>query len=162
MPKAKESKAMKGSREAKQATLAILEALSGLTTTSEAAEQLGVSASRYYQLEARALEGMMAALEPRPKGPRSTPESRIKALSAEKAELERELRRLQGLLRQTHRRMGIRAVPKAKAKGGRKRKAPRSKTVLKTIRQTLDGGGDGPAKRDDATASSDGREQGGA
>ncbi|MDJ0522821.1 MAG: helix-turn-helix domain-containing protein [Planctomycetota bacterium] len=142
--------------------MVILEALSGLTTTSEAAERLGVSPSRYYQLEARALEGMMAALEPRPRGPRNTPQSQIKALVEEKAELERELRRHQSLLRQASRSLGLKARKKARKKARTRRGASRTKTVLKTLRQNLDGASDGPTKRDEAAARSDGRKRDGA
>jgi hypothetical protein len=66
-----------GSKRARQITVAVLEALSGEVGTTEAAEKLGVSLSRYYQLEARALAGMLEALEPKTKGPQKTPEREI-------------------------------------------------------------------------------------
>jgi hypothetical protein len=90
------------SRRARQVAVAVLDALSGELGVTEAAETLGISLSRYYQLETKALAGMLAALEPRGKGPQMTPEREIKALRGEKQVLEKELRRQQTLLRAAH------------------------------------------------------------
>ena len=46
----------------------ILDVLAGSRTPPQAAEALGVSLPRYYQLEARALGGLVAACESRPRG----------------------------------------------------------------------------------------------
>ena len=59
---------LKGSASAKKTMMMILEALAGTCSTTEAAERLETSLARYYQLELRALQGMMTALEPSPKG----------------------------------------------------------------------------------------------
>ena len=98
---------LRGSARARAVTVVVLEALSGEVGTTEAAERLGVSLSRYYQLEAKALEGMLKALEPRTKGPQMTPQREIQALRAEKRALEKELRRHQTLLRAAHRSVGL-------------------------------------------------------
>ena len=126
-----------GSKGAKASLVVILETLSGASTTGEAAERLGVSLSRYYQLETRALQGMLTALEPRPRGPRKTKDGEIKALRAEKREVERELRRATSLLRAATRSVGVKAVKKkgAKKKRARRRGKARGATVLATIRQ---------------------------
>ena len=55
-----------GTSEANRLAVAILEVLAGLRTPADAAAALGISVPRYYQLETRALEGMVTALEPRP------------------------------------------------------------------------------------------------
>ena len=89
---------LKGSRASRKAVAAILEALSGEIGTAEAAELMGVSLSRYYQLEARALQGMLGAMEPKKRGIQKTPEREILGLEAEKKLLEKELRRHQSLL----------------------------------------------------------------
>ena len=141
---------LKGSGPARKAVAAILEALSGEIGTSEAAELLGVSLSRYYQLEARALQGMLLAMEPKKRGIQKTPERAILGLEAEKKLLEKELRRHQSLLRAANRSLGL-------AKGGRKKASSKSKarkrgvrgkTVLKTLRAEAEGAGDGTAQRD--------------
>jgi len=158
---------LRGSVRARRVMVAVLEALSGEVGTTEAAERLGVSLSRYYQLEARALEGMLAAVEPKPKGPQHTPEKEIEALRAEKRALERDLRRHQTLLRAAHRSVGLPTRPRktASSKGkGRAKRGSRGKTVLQTLRETapLGGDDDGKAKRDDDVGGANRGEPGGA
>jgi hypothetical protein len=46
----------------------ILEVLAGMRTPTEAATVVGLSVPRYYLWEQRALEGLVRACEPRPKG----------------------------------------------------------------------------------------------
>lgn len=48
--------------------LIILEVLAGTRSAPGAAELLGVSVNRYYQLEERGIDGMVRGLEPRPRG----------------------------------------------------------------------------------------------
>lgn len=141
---------LKGSRASRKAVAAILEALSGEIGTAEAAELMGVSLSRYYQLEARALQGMLGAMEPKKRGIQKTPERAILGLEAEKKLLEKELRRHQSLLRAANRSLGLAKGGRKKASSapkGRKRGA-RGKTVLKTLKPEAEGAGDGTAQRD--------------
>ncbi|MHC4451791.1 MAG: hypothetical protein ACYS0E_16915 [Planctomycetota bacterium] len=129
---------LKGSKRARQVAVAILETLAGELGTTEAAAQLGVSLSRYYQLETRALAGLLAAVEPRSRGPQKTPAREIQALLVENKQLQKELRRQQALLRAAHRSVGL---PSRGTKEGKKSKRVRSKrgsrgaTVLQTLRE---------------------------
>lgn len=133
-PKQTGPSALRGSKGAKQHLLVILEVLGGGLSTTEASEAMGVTASRYYQLETRALQGMLSSLEPRARGPQKTPEREIKALLLEQKRLEKELRKAQSLLRVATRSVGVR--PKKKKAGKRrKRRASRGSTVLKTLRK---------------------------
>jgi len=147
---------LKGSKRARQIAVAVLETLSGEQGTTEAAQKLGISLSRYYQLETRALSGLLAAVEPRSKGPQKTPQREIRALKAEKAELERELRRHQALLRAAHRSVGL---PQNKRSSGKKkgaRRGSRGQTVLATLRrQSEEGQGDGTQVRDGSAGGQD-------
>ena len=128
-----------GSKRAKQIAVAVLEALAGEVGTAEAAARLQISLSRYYQLEARALAGLLKAVEPRAKGPRKTPEREIRALRAEKKLLERELRRHQALLRAAHRSVGLPGAKGASSKQrGRARRGSRGQVVLRTLRRDAD------------------------
>src|SRR5438046_1137093 len=88
-----------GEEGAKRSAALILEVLAGLRTPSEASTALGVTAMRYYVLERRALEGMVQALAPRPKGKRRRPEDALQEAGREKVRLEREMGRLQALVR---------------------------------------------------------------
>lgn len=135
---------LKGSKGAKASLVVILETLAGTSTTGEAAERLQISLSRYYQLETRALQGMLSALEPRPRGPRRTKDAEIKALKAEKREVERELRRAMSLLRAASRSVGVKAKKKG-AKKKRARRRARGATVLATIREEAGSGTQEPA-----------------
>jgi hypothetical protein len=145
--------ALRGSKRARQIAVAVLETLSGELGTTEAAAQLGVSLSRYYQLEAKALGGLLQAVEPRSKGPHKTPEREIRALVAEKKLLERELRRHQALLRAAHRSVGLPgtgAKTASSKKRVRARRGSRGQTVLQTLRKAPDGtegGADGAEKQ---------------
>jgi hypothetical protein len=111
-------KTLTGGKDAKRHTAVILEVLAGLRGPTEGSEAMGVSLSRYYQLETRALQGMIAALEPRPKGRRQSAEQERDGLKSEKRRLEREVTRLQSLLRAAERTVGISPVPK-KTKAGK-------------------------------------------
>ena len=150
--RAKTTTAPPGSRRARQITAVVIEAFSGEVGTSEAAERLGISLSRYYQLEARALEGMIGALEPRSKGRANTPEREIQALKTEKKALEKDLRRQQALLRAAHRTVGLPAKKKGatvSARRGRRKHRSRGHTVLETLRrETSEGEDHGTTQRD--------------
>src|SRR5437899_2387346 len=87
-----------GDEGAKRSAALVLEVLAGLRTPSEASEALGVTTMRYYVLERRALEGMVQALHPRPKGKRRRPEDALQEAGREKVRLEREMGRLQALV----------------------------------------------------------------
>lgn len=116
---------LRGDEAAKRSAALVLEVLAGLRTPSEAATALGVSTMRYYVLERRALEGMVQALAPRPKGKRRRPEDALVEAGREKVRLERENGRLQALVRAAQRTMGVPPAPareKEKTKGEKRRR----------------------------------------
>jgi hypothetical protein len=112
------------SREAKCTAAAILEVLAGSRTPSEAAEALATSLPRYYLLEARALAGLVAACEPRPRGRTHTSERELAAVRRECERLRREASRQQALARAAQRTIGLSLPekPKPKAAGGKRRR----------------------------------------
>jgi hypothetical protein len=114
-----------GDEAAKQSAAVILEVLAGLRTPQEAAQALGTSAMRYYVLERRALEGMVQALEPRPKGKRRRPEDALNVMRREQVRLEREVGRLQALVRAAQRTMKLPPPPSRERKKGDTRRARR-------------------------------------
>ena len=135
-----------GSTEAKRLAAGILEVLSGLRGPQEASDALGISLPRYYHLETRALGGMIAALEPRPKGRRRKPEDEIAGLVREKEQLGRELQRAQALVRAAQRAVGITAFGNgskvaAKGKGVRRRKrrvTMRTERTIEALRKPVE------------------------
>jgi hypothetical protein len=108
-------------REAKRLAAVVLDVLAGSRTPPQAAEALGVSLPRYYQLEARALGGLVSACESRPRGRRPDVESELVTLHKELERVKRELARAQSLVRLTQRTVGVAPPPPAKP-GKRKRK----------------------------------------
>ena len=112
----------------------MLEVLSGLRSPSEAASAMGVAVNRYYQLETRALQGVVDALEPRPRGRQRKPEDEIEVLKKEAARVKNELSRTTALLRSTQRSLGLPAVKKQQPEepGGKKRR--RRKPVVRALK----------------------------
>jgi hypothetical protein len=95
------------SRPAKQRAAAILEVLAGIRTPTEAARTLGVSLTRYYLLEEKALAGLVAACEPAPRGPGGDVARRCAALERECQRWRQESARQQALVRAAQRTIGL-------------------------------------------------------
>lgn len=115
-----------GSKEARRNVALILEALGGLRSTAQAAEAMDVSMARYYELERRAVQGMVTALEPRKPGRQVTLESQVKKLEEEVDRLSGELMRYQTLHRASQRVIGVpREEASVPASSRRKRKTTR-------------------------------------
>ncbi len=103
---------LKGSPEAKRKASVILEVLGGLRSPTSGATVLGVSVQRYYTLEVRALQGLLSALDTKPRGGgQPSPDATIRRLTAERERLERELLRAQALLRVAQRAVGLSPPP---------------------------------------------------
>jgi hypothetical protein len=101
------------SAEARRQAAALLEVLAGVRTPSEVAQQLAISLTRYYIIESRALQALVAACEPRPRGKVWSSASELAALRRECEQLRRQVARQQALLRVTERTMGLAAAPAA-------------------------------------------------
>jgi hypothetical protein len=113
------------SAEARKQAAAILEVLAGARTPAQAAAALMVSLPRYYQMEQRALEGLVAACEPRPQRGRVRTEASVTAgLRRDNERLQRELGRQQALVRLVQRTAGL-APPAPAAKEARKKRRRR-------------------------------------
>ena len=138
--------------EAQRMAATILEVLAGVYTPTQAAEALSISLPRYYQLEARALEGLVAALAPRPKGKQPSLENRVKVLEKELAAAHRQCARQEALVRVTQRTLGLSiAVPAKSASpvrdaNGRKKRRPTVR-ALKAARALRSPGSSLPTQR---------------
>jgi hypothetical protein len=129
---------LSGTSPARRQAVAILEVLAGVRRPSEAAQALGTSLPRYYQLERRALSGLLSACEPAPRGPRMDLARQLAALERENQRLKRECDRQQALVRMAERSLGLMAPsavkPPAKGQqdlknGGTKRRRQRRPSV---------------------------------
>jgi hypothetical protein len=114
--------------QAQRLAAALLEVLAGVRTPSQAAEALGISLPRYYQVETRAVQAFVAACAPRPRGRGRSTEKELTALRRQHERLQQELSRQQTLVRLAQRSLGL-APAKAptsqagsKDKGGKKRR----------------------------------------
>jgi hypothetical protein len=126
--------------EAQRLAAAILEVLAGVRSPPAASELLGISLPRYYQLEARALEGLVAALAPRPMGKQPSLENRVKQLEKELEVARRACARQEALVRLTQRSAGLAALAKPKsppATGGKNRKPRKPMVRALKAAQTL-------------------------
>jgi hypothetical protein len=119
------------SSETKRLATAILEVLAGVRTPADAAQTLEISLSRYYLLEQRALAGLLAACEPRSKGPQCSVDRQLAQLQRELASSQRECARQQALVRAAQRADGLAPPqpPKAADKNGGKKSRRRRPTA---------------------------------
>lgn len=120
----------RGGREASRLAACVLEVLAGLRTPTEAAQELGVSLPRYYQLEQRALQGLVAGCTPARRGRAISSEDENARLRRDNERLTRECQRQQALVRLARQAAGL-ANPAAKpskesAPGGTKRRVRRT------------------------------------
>jgi hypothetical protein len=128
------------SREAKRLAAAILEVLAGERTPTEAARALGLSVTRYYQVESRALRGLLVACEPAVKGRARSAFKEVTALRQDKERLQREVLRQQALVRAAQRSVGLTPpppLPTARSAGKRirKQRVARALTVAARLQQ---------------------------
>jgi hypothetical protein len=136
------ARAVRGSDAARRCAALLLEAWSGVRTTQATSEAMGVAVTRFYQLEARALQMIVAAMEPRPKGRQRTAESEISKLKAERQRLVRDVERYQSLYRTAQRSLGVAVVrPPDKtdnpAPGGKRKRGPRKKARGQSVAAVL-------------------------
>src|SRR5262245_22021129 len=130
----------------------VLEVLAGVRTPAEAAGELDVSLPSYYQLEQRALQGLVQGCEPPPRGRVASPEGELTRLRRECERLTRECQRQQALVRLARQAAGL-AGPAAKAgkgaEAGGKRRRPRRSArgheAARRLRQQAGAAAAGPA-----------------
>lgn len=123
-------------KEGRRVAAAVLEVLAGARTPADAAAALGWSLPRYYQVEARAVRGLVAACAPAARGRQRCVDAEVAALRRERARLEREVQRQQALVRLAQRHVGL--PPPAARPAGKKtrtRKAVRALTAAARLRR---------------------------
>jgi hypothetical protein len=122
-------KSVRGSESARRLAALMMEAWSGVRSTQAACAAMGISVTRFYQLEARAVQHLVAAPEPRPRGRRLTAASELGKLKLENQRLRRDLERFQSLYRTAQRTLGV-----AVAKPVGKRTIPRRAASANAVR----------------------------
>ena len=130
-PRPAERMLANASEQARRVAAVILDVLAGTRSTSEAATALQISAARYYQIETRALAGLVDQCAPaeRPRGRLANPATALAKLERENRRLRQDLQRAQALARISQRSLGLTA-PKERSparpdgRPGRKRRRP--------------------------------------
>ena len=122
------------SRDAQRMAAAILEVLAGARTPRQAAEALGVSLPRYFQLETRAMHAVVASCEPRPRGPGRNPDKELAALQRQHERLQRELARQQTLVRMAQRTIGLAPPTSAPVSTAGAKSKKRRRPVVRALR----------------------------
>lgn len=97
------------SPQARRTAAVLLEVLAGLRATGSAAQELGVTPMRYYQIEERAIGGLIAACEPRPSGlqPERRDALELLKLREQMRRQTQELNQARSVLRTTQRQLGV-------------------------------------------------------
>lgn len=125
--------APEASKDAKRLAAVVLEVLAGLRTPSQAATAIGLSQAGYYQLEARALRGLLEACVPKPKGRQPRLGGDLAKLQQQNERLQRDLTRQQSLVRVTQRSIGLSSPPTAPAKSATGKKARKRRPVVRAL-----------------------------
>lgn len=97
---------IEGNETAKKRAWMVLSVLSGHVGVSEAVREEKISPSRYYQLETKALKGMVHALSPEEGQARGTMQQRLERAQRKLAKLEEEQARQRQLLRMARKMWG--------------------------------------------------------
>lgn len=157
-------KAVRGSEAARRLAALLLEAWCGVRSTQSASEAMGIAVPRFYQLEARALQMVVAAMEPRPRGRQRTAESELGRLQREQQRLVRDVERYQSLYRTAQRALGLAvARPPDKgenpAPGGKRKRGPRQKARGQAVAAALLGGVEDGTNREVADGATEQRSE---
>jgi hypothetical protein len=91
----------------------VLEVLAGVRSPEEAASALSMALPSYYQLETRALRGLIEGCLPAPRGRQPELSRKLEECQRRVAELQREVQRHQALLRNAQRTAGLVAEVRA-------------------------------------------------
>lgn len=121
-----------GSPAARKLATVVLEVLAGLVTPTDAGQAAGITVQRYYALEGRALQGLIAALEPKGRGRRQSPQGELAVLRDDNSRLRRQVGRLTALVRTAHRASGLIDGKLSKKVPGQRHRKP-SARVFKAL-----------------------------
>ena len=151
--------------DARRKAAAVLEVLAGLRSADQAARSLDVSLLTYFNLETRALRGLLFACTPNPPGRRQATDKKLRDAEARIQELSRQVQRHQALLRIAQSGLGLTSPTTTSAKdaaatstGKRRRRTPavRATRVIRLLQQQQGqpGGGDASTVTAPTTATS--------
>lgn len=128
------------SPDSRRQAACVLEVLAGLRSPEQAAEALSVSLPTYYNLETRALRGLIHGCSPSPPGRTMCLLRQIRLLEEKSIAMEQQVSRYQALLRNARRSAGLLPPVQSKSKPGAKRRskkpAIRALRAIETLRRS--------------------------
>jgi len=113
--------------ESRKQAAVVLEVLAGVRTADQACSALGISLPTYYNLETRALRGLIWSCTPEPPGRTLLLARKLRLAELKSAELEKQVQRYRALLRTAQRSIGL--VPPESPKPATGKRGPRKPTV---------------------------------
>jgi len=126
--------------ESRREAACVLEVLAGVRTPDQAAEALSISLPTYYNLETRALRGLIWSCTPEPPGRTLSLARKLRLAELKAVAMEKQVQRYQALLRNAQRSVGLLPPPaplKEAGKGKRRPKKPaiRAFRAIEALRQ---------------------------
>jgi hypothetical protein len=130
--------------EARKQAACVLEVLAGVRTPDQAAQSLSISLPTYYNLEMRALRGLIFSCTPQPPGRSLSLARKLRQAELKASAAEKQLQRYQALLRNVQRNAGLLAPPpppKDLPRGKRRPRKPavRAMRVIEALQPSHDG-----------------------
>ena len=124
--------------ESRKQAAVVLEVLAGVRTPDQACAALSISLPTYYNLETRALRGLIWSCTPEPPGRTLLLARKLRLAELKSAELEKQVQRYQALLRTAQRSIGL--VPPESPRPAAGKRRPKKPTVramraIEAIRQ---------------------------
>jgi hypothetical protein len=136
--------------ESRKQAACVLEVLAGLRSPEQAAEVLSVSLPTYYNLESRALRGLIHGCTPTPPGRTLMLLKQVRSLELKSSALEKQVGRYQALLRNAQRSAGLLPPPSSPGKtpGGRRKHRPvvRALRAIEALQRDPVPGGEEPVE----------------
>lgn len=111
----------------------ILEVLAGIKGAGDAAQELGIALQGYYNLEDRAVKGLVSACKPKPPGPKRDYPREVEELTQERDRLQAENARYQALVRASQVSVGLEPDKPTKAKKRTRKPAVRALRAINQI-----------------------------
>ena len=118
--------------EVRRTAACVLEVLAGVRTPEQAARTLDLSLPTYYNVETRALRGLIAGCGPGVPGRSMVLTNQLRGAEVRAASLQKQVQRYQALLRATQRSVGL--APPAPAPGKPEGKRRRKKPSVRALR----------------------------
>jgi len=115
--------------EARKQAACVLEVLAGVRTPDQAAQTLSISLPTYYNLEMRALRGLIFSCTPQPPGRSLSLARKLRLAELKASAAEKQLQRYQALLRNAQRNAGLLAPPPPTREPGKGKRRPRKPAV---------------------------------